>query len=218
MIYKVIPAILTDTLDDFENKLEQIDQVADMVQIDYVDGFFAPELTCCEARVIREVETLALLEAHLMVEQPINQVEDWYQAGAERIVGHIEEMEEQLEFVEAVNAFGVEVGLALNLETPLGDLHPDVVEGLDVVLLLAHEAGVQGAKLDRAILPKISELRRQYPSINIEVDGGVNEETIVDVLNAGANYFAVGSEIFDADDPAAEYQKLVELVAKNSKS
>lgn len=209
---KIIPAILTDTLEDFEEKVVLVEDVVDIIQIDYVDGYFAQELTCCDAKLIREAEIEVPLEAHLMVESPIKQVKAWYRAGAERIVGHIEEMDDQLQFVETVSNLGLEVGLALNLETPLSDLEEELIEGLDLVLLMGHKIGVQGSKFQRKALEKISELRRQYPNLNIEVDGGVNFDTIQEVKQAGANLFAVGSAIFESEKPKETFKRLTDLV------
>lgn len=209
---KVIPTVLTDTIESLEEQVSRVESFVDYVQVDYVDGYFAPELTCCEAKLIREVEFLTALEVHLMVEEPIMQVKDWYKAGADRIIGHIEEMEDQQEFVAAVTGLGIEVGLALKLTTPLEDLDHSIVDGLDVVLLMAHEVGVQKAPFDDMVLPKIKGLRERYPNLNIEVDGGVNHDTISKVLDAGANLFAVGSDIFGDDDPRESYEELVKLI------
>lgn len=212
MDYKVIPSILTDTLAHFEEQAQVLESFADYIQVDYVDGYFAPELTCCEAKIIREVDIACPLEAHLMVEDPISQVKDWYRAGAARVIGHIEEMEDQVEFTELVSKLGLEVGLALNLETPLTDLNDQILEGLNVVLLMAHEVGVQGSPFHDDVLVKVRELRARCPHLNIEVDGGINEKTILKAKDAGANYFAVGKDILAAKDPEAEYKKLLALI------
>ena len=212
MDYKVIPSILTDTLAHFEEQAQVLENFADYIQVDYVDGYFAPELTCCEAKVIREVDIACPLEAHLMVEDPMAQVRDWYKAGAARVIGHIEEMEDQVEFTELLSKLGLEVGLALSLDTPLSDLNYQIVGGLNVVLLMAHEVGVQGSPFHDEVLVKIKDLRNRYPHLNIEVDGGVNEHTILKAKEAGANYFAVGKDILAAKDPAAEYRKLLALI------
>jgi len=214
MEYKIIPAILTDAIEDFESQVSLIENVADAVQLDYVDGFFAPELTCCEARLIQEVEVIPELEVHLMVQEPIDQVQAWYKANADRLIGHIEEMSDQVEFVEAVSDLGLEVGLALNLETPLDDLETELVDGLDVVLLMGHKIGVQKEPFQKRTLDKIRQLRELHPNINIEVDGGVNETNILDIKQAGANIFAVGSGIFGSGEPTEAFKKLITLVSK----
>ncbi len=210
---KVIPAILTDTLRDFEGKVASVESFVDTIQIDYVDGYFAPEITCCEAKIIREVDILPQIEVHLMTEEPTDYIKDWYKAKASRLVGHIEEMEDQERFVTLTSKLGMEVGLALSIDTDLDDLDMTLVPSLNVVLLMAHEVGVQGAEFDDAVLDKIRTLRNRFPRLNIEVDGGINKETIVKAFEAGANYFAVGSDILDTDDPEAEYKALVDLVS-----
>lgn len=209
MSIQIIPAILTDDVDDFEGKLKAVEDLVDRVQIDYVDGYFSPEVSCCEAHVIREINSDIPLEVQLMVVDPASQVDAWAEAGVERIIGHIEEMEDQVEFVEEVSEHGLSVGLALNLDTPLSALDTSLLPSLDVVLLMAHEVGVQGGvALDEAIYERIQSLREIDPHIDIEIDGGVNEQNAKKLVDAGATILAVGSDIFAADDPVQAIEEL----------
>lgn len=209
MAIQIIPAILTDDVDDFEEKLKTVEQFVDRVQIDYVDGYFSPEVSCCEAHVIREINSNIPLEVQLMVVDPISQIDAWAESGVERIIGHIEEMEDQVEFVEKVSEHGLSVGLALNLDTPLSALDTSLLPSLDVVLLMAHEVGVQGGvALDEAIYERIRDLREIDPHIDIEIDGGVNDQNAKKLVEAGATILAVGSDIFAADDPVQAIEEL----------
>jgi len=209
MSIQIIPAILTDDVDEFEDKLHLVEDLADRVQIDYVDGYFSPEVSCCEAHVIREINSHMPLEVQLMVVDPTSQIDAWVDSGVERIIGHIEEMEDQIEFVEKVSEHGMSVGLALNIDTPLSALDTSLLPSLDVVLLMAHEVGVQGgAALDEAIYEKIRELRDIDQNIDIEIDGGVNDKNAKALVDAGATILAVGSDIFAADDPVQAFEEL----------
>lgn len=213
MSIQIIPAILTDDIDDFEEKLKLVEQHVDRVQIDYVDGYFSPEVSCCEARYIREIDTQVGLEVHLMVVDPASQVRAWAETGVERIIGHIEEMEDQVAFVEKVAEYGLSVGLALNLDTSLSHLEKSLLPSLDVVLLMAHEVGIQGGTpLNPDIFARIKKLKEMAPHVDIEVDGGVNSENAAQLVEAGASILAVGSDIFADKDPLAAIQELQEAV------
>jgi ribulose-phosphate 3-epimerase len=208
MSIEIVPTILTADIDDFEDRLQVVENLTERVQIDYVDGFFAPEMTCCEAHVIREVHTNAMLEVQLMVVDPIKQVKAWADAGVDRIIGHIEEMEDQTAFVEKVSDLGLSVGLALNLETPLDKLNYRLLPSLDVVLLMSHEVGIGGVALNDAIYERITHLRDLNEEIDIEIDGGVDETNAADLVRAGATMLAVGSYIFDHENPAQAIETL----------
>ncbi|NTV30529.1 hypothetical protein HGA91_00925 [candidate division WWE3 bacterium] len=209
---KIIPAILVQTVEEFIAQFRQVEQETDTVQLDYIDGRFAPIRTCCDADLLGEFEIAPQLEIQLMVENPLIYVDEWIQAGAKRLIGHIEHMPDQDDFVNQIVTSGVEAGLALNIETPLDMLKPELIEHLDVVLLMAHEIGIQGAQFNLAVLDKIRTLRNSYPHLNIEVDGGLNEESIISARNAGANFFAVGSGIFAQAHPAQALRHLQEVI------
>lgn len=213
MSVEIIPAILTADLDEFEERLRLVEHLTQRVQIDYVDGFFAPEVTCCEAHVIREVQSSAALEVQLMVVDPTSQVKAWANTGVDRIIGHIEEMGDQTRFVETVSEFGLSVGLALNMETPLEKLDLHLLPSLDVILLMGHEVGVDGVELDPAIYEKIVQVRELNEDIDIEIDGGVNDTNAVELVKAGATMLAVGSYIFEHNDPARAIEILREKVS-----
>lgn len=212
---EIIPAILTDTLVDLKDKIRLVEDYAATIQIDYVDGYFAPELTCCEASVITTIETKAFLEVQLMMEAPDARAQEWIDAGVGRLIGHIEKMRDQEKFVTQVSNAGIEVGLGLKLETPLEKLKPHLIDSLDVVLLMAHKVGVSGSKLDTAIYPKARALRKIYPNLNIEVDGGVTLQNAPRLFGAGANWLAVGSGVFNQDDPRVALQEFQQLAASD---
>ena len=209
---KIIPAILTEAMETFTAQFKQVEQCP-IVQLDYVDGMFAPIKTCCDASLLSQFSVPEQLEVHMMVNDPIIYVDEWVENGVKRLIGHIEDMPDQDDFVNQIATEGVGVGLALKIDTPLDRLNPNLVQHLDLVLLMAHEIGVQGSMFNPAVIEKVRQLRAQFPHLNIEVDGGMNEETIPQVLQAGANYFAVGSDLFQEADPMAEVRRLEALLS-----
>ncbi|PIZ47057.1 hypothetical protein CO180_04580 [candidate division WWE3 bacterium CG_4_9_14_3_um_filter_41_6] len=211
-ITNIIPALLTNSISELTEDIDKVSDVVDLVQIDVVDGYFAPYITCCPAPQIAAAEIDMPYEVHLMVEDPITMLNGWRIAGAERVIGQIEKMPDQEAFVKKASDLGLGVGLALTLKTPISDIAPALVNSLDLVLLMAHEVGVQGVSFDDIVLEKISQLHTLYPNLIIEVDGGIDEETIVKAHNSGASRFAVGSTIINSDDPQAMIQKLASLI------
>ncbi len=211
MTKHIIPSILTDTLDDLKKKLKLVEPFVDTAQIDYVDGYFAPQLSCCEAPIIAELDTPLFLEIHLMMQAPEDDTQSWVETGTGRLIGQIEEMANQKAFVEAISDAGIEVGLGLNLETKLDQLDYSLLDSLDVVLLMAHEVGVSGEKFKPQVLEKVTKLRQEYPRLNIEVDGGINTENAAQIFDAGANWLVVNSAIFEAENPELAIEKFITI-------
>ena len=181
---KIIPAILTDSEDELEEMLSVCEGVVDRVQIDIIDGKFADNLTV-HPLALRNIDTNLNLDFHLMVEEPIDWIEDCANAGADRIIGQIEKMSNQVEFVAKVTEAGLKVGLAIDLDTPVSKLDPVVLTNLDVVLVMSVRAGFGGQKFADRVLDKIKKLdeirARDDTHYKICDDGGVTLEN-VDVL------------------------------------
>ncbi len=202
---EVIPAILTDNITDLEAKLRSIDEAADLganvhrVQIDVIDGDFAEDRTVDPA-LLANLETNLSLDFHLMVKGPVNWIEKCANAGADRIIGQIEMMSSQVDFVGRVQETGLYVGLAVDLETPVSKLDPVVLTNVDVVLLMAVKAGKGGQKFDSRVIDKIKvidEIRvRDKTPFKICVDGGETENVIDDTHFAGADEVVIGRRLF----------------------
>ncbi|KKU10176.1 MAG: Ribulose-phosphate 3-epimerase [Candidatus Woesebacteria bacterium GW2011_GWB1_45_5] len=202
---EVIPAILTDNITDLETKLGSIDEAADLganlhrVQIDVIDGEFTENKTVDPA-LLSSLETNLSLDFHLMVKEPVKWVEKCANAAADRIIGQIEMMSSQIDFVGKVQETGLYVGLAVDLETPISKLDPVVLTNVDVILLMAVKAGRGGQKFDPRVLDKIKELDkvrvRDATPFKICVDGGETEEVIDDTHFAGADEVVVGKRLF----------------------
>lgn len=198
----VIPAILTNNAQEVRDKVALCDGVVSRVQIDIIDGVFADNKTI-DPSLITNLDAFIGLDFHLMVKEPINWVEKSANAGADRIIGEIEMMESQKEFVEKVQLTNLRVGLAIDLDTPVSALDALILNNLDVVLVMAVKAGWGGQEFNPKVLEKIKELDeiriRDKTPFKICVDGGETESTISKTHFAGADEVVIGARIFSGN-------------------
>ena len=205
---KIVPTILAKDISKFEEDLGKVEGFADRVQMDIIDGKFVPVETVMP-EVLLSIETMAEVEAHLMVVEPREWVERCVAAGVTTVYGQVEKMTDKLDFITKAEEAGMKTGLAFDLDTPLTGLD-EWVNLVDSILLLSVKAGAQGQEFNDAVLEKIKKVRKLSPLVTIIIDGGLNEETIKKCLEAGGEKmeFAVGSEILTADNPVEVYRRL----------
>lgn len=196
---KIIPSILTADPEELKNKIARCEGIFDRVQIDINDGSFLGEKTI-QPEALLGTETDLSLDFHLMVAKPEAWVEKCVRAGADRIYGQVEKMENQTVFVEKVQEVGLKVGLALDFETPVDFLDNLVMADLDSVLVMSYPAGRGGQVFNDAVLDKITRLslgkKGDVSPYLICCDGAVWTDTIKKVSQAGADEVAVGGKIF----------------------
>ena len=199
---EVIPAILTADTREVKEKLARAEGIVKRVQIDIIDGVFAQNRTI-EPSVLEAIDTGLSLDFHLMTKEPIDWVEKAVRGGADRIIGQVEMMASQVEFVGKVSEIGLSVGLAIDLDTEIEALDPVVLTNLDVVLVMAVKAGWGGQKFDPSALDKVKrldEIRAHDSSpFKICVDGGETLEVIDETHFAGADEVAIGQRVFKGD-------------------
>lgn len=214
----IIPAILTNDLKELEEMLERCEGVVDRVQIDVIDGVFADNKTVDPA-LLRGIDTTLNLDFHLMVKEPINWVEKCASAGADRIIGHIEKMSDQIEFVGKVQEVGAYVGLAVDLETPVSELEPAILTNLDVALVMSVAAGFGGQEFDKRALEKIKELDeirvRDDTPYKICDDGGITLDSVYNVHKLGVEEVSIGRRLFKGN--LAENLEKFQLAAHDLK-
>ena len=209
MSNKVIPGILDRNWDEIEKKIQQISQFSKEIHIDFIDGKFANNITFLDPTPFSKFNDI-YFEAHLMVEEPVNFLKPLADAGFKRFIGHVEKMTDQVEFAAEGQILG-EVGLALDLDTPIEALKVPF-EDLDCILLMSIHAGFSGQDFEQSSLEKIKTLRSKT-AIPIEVDGGINDQTIGLAKNAGANRFVMTHFLFSSNNPAEQFSKLTGLVS-----
>jgi len=212
---EIIPAVIPE---DFEHLSTEIGKVADLVsfvQIDVIDGKFAPTKTWPYNRedrerwekIVTQDEGIPYwqdvdFEIDLMVENQIEAAEDWISAGASRIIGHVESLED--ENVERFKSFkkeyGIEIVFSLEPSTPNSVLDEHLNDIDAVQFMGSDKVGYHGVSLDEKVLNKIVDLRIKKPEMPIGIDIGVNFETVGKLAKAGVTRFSSGSLIFNSED------------------
>jgi len=221
---EVIPAILSKTYSEVEEKIRKVEPYVSWVQLDIADGVFVPNVTWNNPKELRPEDFSIFLEAHLMVANPASKIDDWISAGVKRIIVHIEAVctesnhkkedlvqHEVIDMAKKAHEAGIEFGLALNPETPLNVIEK-FLQHCDLVLLLGVSPGFSGQKFKEEVLQKIKELRKSAPNVKVEVDGGINLEIGRRCLEAGADILVVGSYIFGAKDVKKAIEELQKVI------
>ncbi len=207
-MFEIIPGILEKDFAEIEKKIELVKDFAKTIHIDIIDGKFAPNTTFLDPKPFTKYTNDFLFEVHLMVYEPINYLDSFAAAGFKRFLGQVEKMSSQEDFVAKGELLG-EVGLALDVNTPLESLKADY-QDLDCVLIMSVKAGFSSQEFMPEILEKVKMIREKS-QLPVEVDGGINDTTIIRALNYGANRFVTTSFLFSGD-PLTNYQKLISIV------
>ena len=204
---RIAPSILSA---DFARLGEDVGAVvgagADWIHVDVMDGRFVPNITIGPpvVQALRGV-TDKPLDVHLMIVEPERYVEHFAQAGADIITVHAEASIHLHRTLQQIRAAGKRAGVSLNPHTPVEVLQ-HVLPELDLVLVMSVNPGFGGQRFISGVLPKIRTLRswidRDGLDIDLEVDGGVNAQTAVEVREAGADVLVAGSAVFNQEDYA----------------
>lgn len=207
-MHNVIPGILEKDWVEIEKKLATIKNFSRFVHIDFLDGKFSKDQSFLDPKPFEKYKEDFFMEAHLMVEDPTSYIKPLAQVGFKRFLGHIEKMKDLTEYVAEGQIFG-EVGLALDLDTPLEKLNINF-EDLDCILLMSVKAGKSGQEFVPGALNKIKEMSAKT-QIPIEVDGGINDTNLIASKRNGAKRFVATSFIFQNKDPMQAFEKLSSL-------
>jgi ribulose-phosphate 3-epimerase len=207
---KIAPSILSA---NFAILQEEIDKVsdADYLHIDVMDGHFVPNITFGPV-VIKSIKTNLVKDVHLMIENPIDFIEEFVKSGANIMTIHYEACKNILETIDKIHSFGVKAGLSLNPDSRIENII-DFIPKIDMILIMTVNPGFGGQKFIPEVLDKIKRLREMYPEIDIEVDGGINEETAKIAKENGANVFVSGSYIFNSKSPSKNIEKLRDILS-----
>ncbi len=221
---EIIPAVIPKSLKDLEEKLMMIRGLVRCVQIDVIDGKFAPspswpyrdENDQSFKEMVSEKSGLPFwqdfdFEADLMIKNPEEVIADFAKAGFSRVIIHIESSGDVGDAISVAQKSGVSPVLAANIETAEEEIEKWLKEADGVQLMGIARIGFQGEPFDEMVISKIKNLRERHPDLIISVDGGVNIENAPKLISAGANRLAVGSAIFKSEDIAKtikDFQKL----------
>ncbi len=185
---------------------------ADFLHFDIMDGHFVPNITFGPATVkaLRDKTSLPFY-VHLMIQNPDKHIESFAEAGSDLLTIHAETCPNLKQTLSQIRQHGIKAGVALNPETPLSSIEP-ILDKIDLLLIMTVEPGFGGQAFIPATLPKIREAKekaqRHRITLEIGVDGGINEETAPLAVKAGANVLIAGSAIYGAKNVKRAIQKL----------
>lgn len=216
---KLSPSILSADFSNLERDIKIVEKGgADYIHIDVMDGHFVPNITIGPdvVKSLRKVTELTF-DVHLMIENPDDYIEDFYNAGADIITVHQEAAMHLHRTVQKIKSFGLRAGVSLNPATPVS-LLKDILRDVDMVLIMSVNPGFGGQSLIKNVKYKFEELKRmieeQGLNVDIEIDGGVTADNLEEVLSWGANVIVAGSAIYRAKDVEAETRKFKQIMEK----
>jgi len=204
---KISPSILACDFANLEKECKKVlDNGADMLHIDVMDGHFVPNITIGDVVLnsIKKKLPKAFYDVHLMIESPLFYAENFIKAGANIITFHIEIDENIEEVIKEIKAYDCKVGIALKPKTGVDNVFP-YLGMIDMVLIMTVEPGFGGQGFIRETIPKINALKEEINKnnlnhIDIQVDGGINKITANLCKTAGANILVAGSYIFNGEN------------------
>ena len=215
MSIKVSPSILAADFGNIERECDLIDKSdADWLHLDVMDGIFVPNISFGMpiVKAIRKM-TSKPLDVHLMITQPERYIEKFIDIGSDIISFHIEATNKMEENISIIKSKNVKVGIAINPDTPIGDLK-DIISKIDLVCLMGVHPGFAGQKFIENTFDRLKQLKALIKDSNskalIEVDGGVNENNHMDLKSLGADVLVAGSYIFNSEDYDVVIKKLKE--------
>lgn len=202
----IFPSILTADFLHLEQEIEMVNNSeADLLHLDIMDGVYVPNLTF-GFPVIRQIKSVSKLplDVHLMIVNPDRYLEEYRDAGADWLTVHYETCPHLHRTIQKIRELGMKPAVSINPHTDVSLLEPVLVE-LNMVLIMTVNPGFGGQTFIEGSWEKIRKLKKMIVEAGaetlIQVDGGVTEENISDLMEAGVDVFVVGNTVFSASDP-----------------
>ncbi len=210
---RMAPSLLSVDFGNAERGVAAIEEAgATILHLDVMDGHFVPNISF-GAPIIKSLRKCSKMyfDAHLMIEEPKKYAESFVEAGCDLITFHIEVAKDPAAIVDHIHSLGASVGVSLNPTTPASSIDT-IIEKVDMVLVMSVWPGFGGQKFIADVLPKVTEIKKRLgPHQRLQIDGGIDPNTIASAAAAGADTFVAGTAIFRQDDPPAAMKNLQNL-------
>ena len=215
---EIIPSILVTSEQRFIEQVTAVQSVLNMIQLDIADGEFVPNKTWADPKVVEEHAKIDV-ELHLMVSDPMREMERWSATEQiKRVFVHFEAVKNLKEVLATIHEYGWDAGVVLNPETS-HEVIDEYLSDIQAVMFMGVNPGFQKQKLIPEVLEKITDFKSLYPAHYVSIDGGVNEETLPDIFAAGADAICPGSAIFGNERmPEENIQRMREIIDKRAKN
>lgn len=214
--YQFAPSLLAADFADLASQLTAIENEADLLHLDVMDGHFVPNISF-GMPVIASIRSHSKLifDCHLMTTNPDAYLPELAEAGVDLVTMHIEAVPDPTDAAKAAVSHGLKFGLVLSPQTPFEAVAP-FMEIAELLLIMSVQPGFGGQEFMPEVLSKIEAARNWIEShdllTDIEVDGGIGAESIAAARDAGANIFVAGTAVFGASDPAEAIRELRRIV------
>jgi ribulose-phosphate 3-epimerase len=213
---RICPSILNANFEDLPNEILKVSAVSDLIHLDVMDGVFVPNTTFSfeEAHNIIDYSPIPV-DAHLMIADADRTALNYLETKVASVTVHFEACDNPKQLLRKIRGAGKRSGLAIKPDTPFSQIE-NLIEDLDMLLIMTVEPGFGGQSFIEAMVPKIEKARKwldakELNSTWLQVDGGINLETIKTARRAGADTFVAGSVVYKSDNPAAVIDKLRKL-------
>jgi ribulose-phosphate 3-epimerase len=210
---EVAPSILSADFGRLGEEIQSVRPVSKYLHVDVMDGHYVRNITV-GVPVIKSIRKISthIFDVHLMIENPLEYIAAFSDAGADIITLHIETMDDPQKGIDAIHNLGKLAGLSVHPDTPVEALFP-YLDQLDLVLIMSVRPGFGGQEFIPESFERIRIVRKQLDRIGskalLSVDGGISSRNAADVVNAGARLLVVGSAVFESENPKSAVEEIL---------